>query len=57
MAEIDNESELYPCVGVCMFDPDGGYCLGCGRPPAMVETKPNEEADAESDAPNKTPQD
>jgi hypothetical protein len=28
-AEID-----YPCVGVCMNDPDSGYCLGCGRPPA-----------------------
>ena len=26
----------YPCVGVCMFDPDSGYCLGCGRPPAPV---------------------
>lgn len=25
--------ELYPCVGVCMADPDSGYCLGCGRPP------------------------
>jgi hypothetical protein len=23
----------YPCVGVCMIDPDSGYCLGCGRPP------------------------
>lgn len=23
----------YLCVGVCMFDPDSGYCLGCGRPP------------------------
>lgn len=29
-----NEAEdLYPCVGVCMADPDSGYCLGCGRPP------------------------
>ncbi len=23
----------YPCVGICMVDPDSGYCLGCGRPP------------------------
>ena len=23
----------YVCVGVCMADPDSGYCLGCGRPP------------------------
>ena len=28
----DNE-DLYQCVGVCMADPDSGYCLGCGRPP------------------------
>ena len=25
--------EDYLCVGVCMADPDSGYCLGCGRPP------------------------
>lgn len=31
---MDNlEEELYQCVGVCMADPDSGYCLGCGRPP------------------------
>lgn len=30
MSESD---ELYPCVGICMADPDSGYCLGCGRPP------------------------
>ncbi len=29
----DNDDELYPCVGICMADPDSGYCLGCGRPP------------------------
>lgn len=23
---------LYPCVGVCMSDPETGICLGCGRP-------------------------
>jgi len=23
----------YLCVGVCMDDPESGYCLGCGRPP------------------------
>ncbi len=21
------------CVGICLTDPDSGYCLGCGRPP------------------------
>ena len=30
---MENEEELYPCVGICMADPDSGYCLGCGRPP------------------------
>jgi hypothetical protein len=28
-----NDEELYQCVGICMADPDSGYCLGCGRPP------------------------
>jgi len=23
----------YPCVGVCLFDPDSGVCQGCNRPP------------------------
>jgi hypothetical protein len=31
---MDNQEEdLYLCVGICMADPDSGYCLGCGRPP------------------------
>jgi len=29
---MDNE-DPYLCVGICMADPDSGYCLGCGRPP------------------------
>lgn len=29
----NQEEDLYPCVGICMVDPDSGYCLGCGRPP------------------------
>ena len=28
-----SDDDLYPCVGICMLDPDSGYCLGCGRPP------------------------
>lgn len=32
MTDIDNE-DPYICVGICMADPDSGYCLGCGRPP------------------------
>jgi hypothetical protein len=27
------EDDQYLCVGICMADPDSGYCLGCGRPP------------------------
>ena len=31
---MENQLEdPYLCVGVCMADPDSGYCLGCGRPP------------------------
>jgi uncharacterized protein len=33
----DFEDE-YLCVGVCMADPDSGYCLGCGRPPLPLST-------------------
>ena len=28
----------YLCVGICMPEPDSGYCLGCGRPPIPVST-------------------
>lgn len=27
------DTDQYLCVGICMVDPDSGYCLGCGRPP------------------------
>ncbi|MDR1995452.1 DUF1289 domain-containing protein [Azonexus sp.] len=30
------QEDPYLCVGVCMADPDSGYCLGCGRPPLAV---------------------
>ena len=31
---MENQDEdPYICVGICMADPDSGYCLGCGRPP------------------------
>ena len=29
----ENQEARYQCVGICMSDPDSGYCLGCGRPP------------------------
>lgn len=29
----ENAEELYQCIGICMADPDSGYCQGCGRPP------------------------
>ena len=34
-SETQPEDE-YLCVGICMADPDSGYCLGCGRPPLPV---------------------
>lgn len=36
MAESDDD--FYPCIGVCMADPDSGHCLGCGRPPLASPT-------------------
>ena len=30
---MEISEDPYVCVGVCMADPDSGYCLGCGRPP------------------------
>ena len=32
---MDSEDQ-YLCVGICMADPDSGYCLGCGRPPLAI---------------------
>ena len=32
MSGADGDDQ-YICVGICMADPDSGYCLGCGRPP------------------------
>lgn len=32
------EEDRYLCVGICMSDPDSGYCLGCGRPPLATPT-------------------
>lgn len=29
----NQDDEQYLCIGICMADPDSGYCLGCGRPP------------------------
>lgn len=31
MDAADNEA-LYHCVGICLPDEDGAYCIGCGRP-------------------------
>jgi len=33
---VNDFEDDYLCVGVCMADPDSGYCLGCGRPPLSV---------------------
>ncbi|HEX6734162.1 MAG TPA: DUF1289 domain-containing protein [Azonexus sp.] len=40
------DDEFYPCVGICMADPDSGYCLGCGRPPLGTPTVVAEPAPA-----------
>ena len=51
MTNMDNEDQ-YICVGVCMADPDSGYCLGCGRPPLEA---PDIVAEAVSRYPNEKP--
>ncbi|MBL8450417.1 MAG: DUF1289 domain-containing protein [Dechloromonas sp.] len=28
-----SDEDFYPCIGICMPDPDSGRCMGCGRPP------------------------
>ena len=39
MNSLDDQSgDQYLCVGICMADPDSGYCLGCGRPPLPVSS-------------------
>lgn len=35
-----SDFEDYPCVGVCIDDPESGYCLGCGRPPRETGRTP-----------------
>ena len=56
---MDNE-EQYICIGICMADPDSGYCLGCGRPPldspqivaeVVTPTTATQTAKGEADAP------
>ena len=34
----------YPCVGVCLADPETGVCIGCGRPPEPVVQNPRPDA-------------
>lgn len=38
--EDQTNEDLYPCIGVCMADPQSGLCQGCGRPLAEPETAP-----------------
>ena len=45
-----DDEEQYLCVGICMADPDSGYCLGCGRPPLATP-----EVVSEVVTPSKTP--
>ena len=36
---MSTPEEEYLCVGICMPDPDSGYCLGCGQPPLPVSPR------------------
>lgn len=36
-ANVENSTEnTIVCLNYCMTDPETGYCLTCGRPPAPV---------------------
>lgn len=48
---MDNE-DPYICIGICMADPDSGFCLGCGRPPLE---SPDIVAEAAPVPPNEIP--
>ena len=55
------EEDPYLCVGICMLDPDSGYCLGCGRPPLgaleiVAEVAPRSSHAANSGAHPETPE-
>lgn len=34
--ENSEEQPFIPCLNFCRTDPETGYCLTCGRPPAPV---------------------
>lgn len=51
MSAVEDGYDDYPCVGICMIDPDSGYCLGCGRPPvAVMRSDPQNMDDTQCDA-------
>lgn len=37
-AQLIAESEMSPCVGVCVMDQDSGWCFGCGRTDTEIES-------------------
>lgn len=48
---METPEDPYLCVGICMADPDSGYCLGCGRPPLGSPQVVAEPVAAGKDAP------
>ena len=56
----NQEEDQYLCLGICMADPDSGYCLGCGRPPLgapeiVAEAAPRSNQPANTSADPDTP--
>lgn len=45
---------LYQCVGICMNDPDSGYCIGCGRPPEPLADSTTANDERSTPAPSGT---
>ena len=40
----------YPCVGICMNDPDTGYCIGCGRSAEVIFGETDSAGSTDADA-------
>jgi hypothetical protein len=52
---MDEEDPL--CVGICLIDPESGYCMGCGRRsidfgPAAADTTPEPECSQKPEQPS-----
>ncbi len=43
------DHRFYPCIGLCQTDPDGLYCIGCGRPVEQLGEAPGAQTQPAAD--------